>query len=120
MSKKCILELDSKHMDVEGDGVKSIELKEPKVPKASRYYYRHREDILARRRERLMADPEYVAKQKAREEAKEAKEAAKRAREEAKQKAREEAKKASEEKKKESQKERRARMAKLLGLESPG
>ncbi len=85
-------------MDVEGE-VKE-EVKIPKVPKASRYYYRHREDILARRRERLMADPEYVAKQNAREEAKEAKEAAKRAREEAKE-------------------EKRKRMAALLGAETP-
>lgn len=103
-------------------------LKAPKVPKASRYYYRHREEILERRRARLSADPEYVAKQKAREESKRAREeakrareaAAKKAREEAKAKAREEAKKACEEAKKETQEERRARMARLLGLEPPG
>ena len=59
------------------------EMKLPKLNKNTRYYYRHREEIAAARKERLMQDPEYQAKQLAKEEAK-------RAKEEAKQKASEE------------------------------
>ncbi len=41
--------------------------------KCLRYYYRHREELREKRRQKLMEDPEYVAKQ----EAKQAKEAEK-------------------------------------------
>jgi hypothetical protein len=108
-------------------------LKQPKVPKASRYYYRHRDEVLARRRERLMADPEYVAKQKAREEAKKAREEAKRAREAAREEKRQKMAKLLEEaqERREGEKQRketaeaereakRREMATLLGLEPPG
>jgi actin-related protein len=49
------------------------DVKLPKNCKENRYYYKHREEILERRRQKKMADPEYQAKQKVKEEAKEAK-----------------------------------------------
>jgi hypothetical protein len=60
------------------------EVKLPKNTKENRYYYRHREEVLERKRQKRMEDPEYQAKIKAREEAKIAREAAKKAKEEAK------------------------------------
>jgi DNA-directed RNA polymerase beta' subunit len=50
------------------------ELKLPKNNKCNRYYYRHREEILAKKLQKRLEDPEYLAKQKAKEEAKRAKE----------------------------------------------
>ena len=50
------------------------EHKLPKNNKCNRYYYRHREDILEKKRQKRLEDPEYQAKQKAKEEAKKAKE----------------------------------------------
>jgi hypothetical protein len=53
------------------------EQKLPKNNKCNRYYYRHREDILEKKRQKRLEDPEYQAKQKAKEDAKKAKEEAK-------------------------------------------
>lgn len=48
--------------------------KQRKNEKGLRYYYRHREELQEKRRQKLMADPEYVAKQEARRLAKEERE----------------------------------------------
>lgn len=53
------------------------EQKLPKNNKCNRYYYRHREDILEKKRQKRLEDPEYQAKQKAKEDAKKAKQEAK-------------------------------------------
>lgn len=71
------------------------EIKMPKNTKGIRYYYKHREEILEKRRQQLLQDPEYQAKIQAREEANKRKEEARKAREEAK-KLKEEARKAKE------------------------
>lgn len=61
--------------EVSTDGALSAEINsaEPveliKNNKCNRYYYRHREEILAKKRERRLADPEYQAKQRAKEDA---------------------------------------------------
>ncbi len=92
----------------EGGGGEPTEI-QPKNPKASRYYYRHREQVLERRKQKKLEDPEYQAKIQAKEEAKKAKEAEKKA-------AKEQVKQA-----KEIEKEvKRAKIAKLLGVDSPG
>lgn len=93
-------------------------LKLPQVNKNTRFYYRHREEIAAARKERLMADPEYVAKQEAKEAARAMKEAereAAKAEREAKKKAREDALIAKEELKK----QKRDLKAKLVGALPP-
>ena len=46
----------------------------PKNCKENRYYYRHREEILERKRQKRLEDPEYQAKKKAKEDAKKLKE----------------------------------------------
>lgn len=58
------------------EGKKTEETKEklPKNCKENRYYYRHREEILERKRQKRLEDPEYQAKQKAKEDAKKMKE----------------------------------------------
>ena len=99
------------------------EVKLPQVNKNTRFYYRHREEIAAARKERLMADPEYVAKQEAKEVARAQKEASKEAATVAKalarQKATEERQKAREEEKQkakeELKKQKRDLKAKLVG-----
>jgi hypothetical protein len=53
------------------------EQKLPKNCKENRYYYRHRLEILERKKQKRLEDPEYQAKLKAKEEAKKAKEEAK-------------------------------------------
>jgi flagellar biosynthesis/type III secretory pathway protein FliH len=56
------------------------EIEDPKLPKnckENRYYYRHREEILERKKHKRLEDPEYQEKQKAKEDAKKAKEEAK-------------------------------------------
>jgi hypothetical protein len=102
-------------MDAEG-AVNGTEPKLPKNCKETRYYYRNREDILEKRRQKRLEDPEYQAKQKEKEEAK-------KKREEAaliKLKEKEEAIKSSESEKKRLQKERSREKAKkkaeLLGV----
>jgi len=87
------------------------EVKLPQVNKNTRFYYRHREEIAAARKERLMADPEYVAKQEAKEVARAQKEAAAVAKQQAKKKAKEDALFAKEELKK----QKRDLKAKLVG-----
>jgi hypothetical protein len=102
-------------------------MKLPQVNKNTRYYYRHREEIAAARKERLMADPEYVAKQAAKEAARVAKEAAREAAAIAKtvtrQKATEERQKAKEEEKQkakeELKKQKRELKSQLVGATSP-
>jgi hypothetical protein len=42
----------------------------PKLCKENRYYYRHREEILARQKQKKMEDPEFAARQVAREQLK--------------------------------------------------
>ena len=83
------------------------EMKLPKINKNTRFYYKHREEIAATRRERLLQDPEYQAKQAAKEEAK-------RAKEEAKQKEKEE----KEAIRKEKQKEKRSAKEKVTKEEA--
>jgi hypothetical protein len=46
----------------------------PKLCKENRYYYRHREEILARQKLKKMEDPEFAARQLAREQLKAEKE----------------------------------------------
>ena len=99
-------------------------VKLPKNTKGIKYYYRHREDILEKRRLKKMEDPEYQAKQLAKEEAKKAKEVeAKKAKEEKrilKLKEKEEQRKLKEEikekEKEERQRERAKKKAELLGV----
>lgn len=50
---------------VTDDGIKL-----PKNPKAMRWYYRHRDEILEKKRQQRLEDPEYQAKQKEKEEKK--------------------------------------------------
>jgi hypothetical protein len=78
--------------------MESEEQKLPKNCKETRYYYRHREDILERKKQKRLEDPEYQAKQLAKEEAKKAKEEEKKLKmkEIAKEKSRERAKKKAE------------------------
>jgi len=52
----------------EPSGVASDGMRMPTNVKASRFYYRHREEILERRRARREANPEYVERQRQREE----------------------------------------------------
>ena len=42
-------------------------VKLPKNTAENRYYYRHREEVLARKKEQRMADPEYRARQEIKE-----------------------------------------------------
>lgn len=51
-----------------------VPVKLPKNSKVTRYYYKHREEILERKKLKRLEDPEYQAKQKAKEEAKKKKE----------------------------------------------
>jgi hypothetical protein len=60
----------------------SIEdIKLPKLSKEIRYYYKHREEILARQRAKRMEDPEYAARQEQRRKQKEEEEVRKQERE---------------------------------------
>jgi hypothetical protein len=59
--------MSSDEMDASG-------IKLPKNSKENRYYYRHREEILEKRRQKKLEDPEYQAKQKEKEEKKRLKE----------------------------------------------
>ncbi len=52
----------------------TVQEKLPKNSKANRYYYKNREAILEKKRQKRLEDPEYIAKQKAREDAKRVKE----------------------------------------------
>jgi hypothetical protein len=73
------------------------EQKLPKNCKENRYYYRHREEILEKKRLKRLEDPEYQAKQLAKEEAKKNEEEKKlKMKEIAKEKSRERAKKKAE------------------------
>ncbi len=96
--------------------VNEIEQKVLKNCKENRYYYRHREEILERKRQKRLEDPEYQAKQKAKEEAKKAKEEEKLK----KLKEKEEAIRSSELEKKrrkeEKSRERAKKKAELLGV----
>ena len=80
-----------------------------KNKKALRYYYRHREEIKAKRMEKLMGDPEYRAKKEAQEAAKRKREEEKKAKEEERNKKRQERalKKEAELKEKEETRERK-------------
>lgn len=84
----------------------------PKLPKNSKetkYYYKHREEILEKKRQARLLNPEYQAKQKAKEEAKRIKEEEKRMKEEEK-------KHKMKEKAKEKSRERAKKKAELLGI----
>ena len=94
-------------------------IKLPQLTKGLRYYYKHRDELSAARRERLIQDPEYQAKQAAKEEVKRVKEEAKRAKEEAKERAKEEKEaqqKAKEEEAQRIREEKRKKKAQLLGI----
>ena len=47
-----------------------VDVKIPKNCKENRYYYRHREEVLARKKEQRMVDPEYRARQELKEQKK--------------------------------------------------
>lgn len=51
-----------------------VDVKIPKNCKENRYYYRHREEVLARKKEQRMASPEYIAKQEEKEQKRKMKE----------------------------------------------
>jgi hypothetical protein len=90
---------------VEGDGnnvLTETECKLPKNSKENRYYYRHREELLEKRRLKRLQDPEYQAKLKEREEKKKQKE--------------EEKKKQREEERKRKAEEKAKKKAELLGI----
>jgi len=67
-----------------------MDIKLPKNCKENRYYYNHREEILNKRKQKRMEDPEYQIKQKEKEEKKKQKEEEKK--EKIKEKGRERAK----------------------------
>jgi hypothetical protein len=96
--------------------MESEEQKLPKNCKETKYYYTHREQILERKKQKRLEDPEYQAKQLAKEKAKKAKEEAKLL----KLKEKEEAIKSSEEtrikQKEERARERAKKKAELLGI----
>lgn len=102
------------------DAETQSQIKAPKDCKENRYYYRHREEILEKRRQKRLEDPEYQAKQKEKEEAKKAKQEAKLI----KLKEKEEALKSSEgerkRQKEERSRERAKKKAELLGIISIG
>ena len=60
------------HVTQEMQGESTIKL--PKNCKETRYYYRNREQILEKRRQKKLEDPDYQAKLQAKEEAKKARE----------------------------------------------
>jgi len=86
-------------------GVASDGIRMPTNVKASRFYYRHREEILERRRARREADPEYAEKKRVREERREEREAIAREKE----RLREEERAAKEAKRREKEVERDAK-----------
>jgi membrane protein involved in colicin uptake len=53
---------------------REVDIKRRNNEKCTRYYYKHREELRERRHQKLMEDPEYVAKQEAKRVAKEEKE----------------------------------------------
>jgi hypothetical protein len=60
-------------MEAEQNDTSTLTIKVPKDCKSNRHYYRHREKILAKRKEqRLETDPEYAARCAARQKKKEA------------------------------------------------
>lgn len=81
-----------------GSATDTSEHKLPKNSKENRYYYRHRDEILEKKRQKRLEDPEYQAKVKEREEAKKRKEEERVAKQKeiAKEKSRERAKKKAE------------------------
>jgi hypothetical protein len=86
-----------------GGGVKI-----PKNCKENRYYYKHREEVLERKRKKRMEDPEYIAKMKEREEKKIEKEKMK------------EALKAEQKAKREAEREAKRKIVEGLLLKAPG
>lgn len=50
-------DMQQPHVTIEG-----VSIKLPKNCKENRYYYRHREEILERKRQKRLEDPEYAAK----------------------------------------------------------
>ena len=111
-SDNTVVETETKDTPSSSTNVEKL----PKNTKCNRYYYRHREEILERKRQKRLEDPEYQAKKKAKEEAKKAKEEAKLI----KLKEKEEAIKSSEinkkKQKEEKSRERAKRKAELLGV----
>lgn len=97
---------------VESQQGQEADVKQRKNEKGIRYYYRHREELQEKRRQKLMADPEYVAKQEARRmarEEKERKQAEEKAAKEAKRLAAKEEREAIARAKREAEKEERRR-----------
>jgi len=117
MSSEEVTQIASEQKET--DAISEIKL--PKVNKANRHYYKHREDILARRKERQMASPEYQAKLEAKKAAKEKKEDEKRQQLEIKLQKKREEKEREEEKRKIEAKERARQRAetkaKLSGIQ---
>lgn len=88
----------------------------PKNTKANRYYYKNREAILEKKRQKRLEDPEYQAKVLEREEKKKAKEEEKKAKEEEKKAKEEETKRIREEEKRKRSQEKAKKKAALLGI----
>lgn len=89
------------------------------ITKCARYYYRHREELLEKSRQKRMADPEYAARMAAKEAKRQADAEAKRIAQEQKEavKQQREAIRAAKE---EAKEERRRLRAIAVGLNPPG
>jgi hypothetical protein len=61
-------------MEITSTPINDIDIKIPKNKRSARYYYAHRDEILARRKEKLLEVPEYAAKQAEKERKKKEKE----------------------------------------------
>lgn len=105
---------------MESEAIQETDQKLPKNCKETRYYYRNRDRILEKRRQKRLEDPEYQAKQKQKEDAKKAKEEEKLIKLKEKLKAKEEALKVTEEEKRmqkgERCREKAKKKAELLGV----
>jgi hypothetical protein len=106
---------------MDGEAIANPESSGVKIPKnckENRYYYKHREEVLERKRKKRMEDPEYIAKMKEREEKKIEKEELKKAKELAK----EERRKTMEalNMQKEAEREAKRKIVESLFLKTPG
>ena len=64
------LNISKRYIDNRMEATESTRSAGPKLCKENRYYYRHREEILARQKLKKMEDPEFAARQVAREQLK--------------------------------------------------
>ncbi len=92
-------------------------VKLPKNTKGIKYYYRHREEILEKKRQQRLEDPEYLAKQQAKEDAKKAKEEERIRKLQEKEEQRKLKEENKEREKEEKRRERAKKKAELLGIQ---